>query len=82
MMWSDWADWYSIHGKPTEDQLRILYCQDVEYFIARIRAASDIRVVDKAAVRVFGHDFLTRHVLEVRTSDVWTVIEPGDLPAA
>jgi|TARA_R100000664_G_C2722469_1_gene115512 hypothetical protein len=78
-IWSDWVDWY-ISGEINKENVRICFQRDIEYFIERVLAATDYRIVNNPGFKFFGKEFFKTSDLELFINKEWILVEPGELP--
>ena len=78
-IWSDWVDWY-ILGEINKENVRICFQRDIEYFIERVLAATDYRIVNNPGFKFFGKEFFKTSDLELFINKEWILVEPGELP--
>ena len=78
-VWSDWADWY-LSGDINKSNVRVCFQKDIEYFIERVLAATDYRIVNNPGFKFLGKEFFKTKDLELFINNEWVLVEPGELP--
>ncbi len=78
-IWSDWVDWY-MSGDINKSNVRVCYQKDIEYFIERVLAATDYRIVNNPGFKFLGKEFFKTKNLKLFINKEWVLVEPGELP--